>query len=292
VRTETAGAKTGLILYDEAGRWLADYDSAGKVTRQAVWMDDYLVGLVDNGKVLYVEPDHLGSPRAVIDPVSKVTLWRWRPSDDPFGTAPPEEDADADGSRFVFDLRLPGQRYDAVTGLYYNYFRDYDAATGRYIQVDPIGLAGGINPYLYANGSPLKYTDPTGEFGVVGAVLGAVFEVGGQAFTNYRRGCDVLNARNYNWAQVGFSAFVGAVAPGWLATIKKVLPSTKAISTLTGQLGRARTASRIAKVEARVSNHKRKIQDLLVPQVGLTGTKTLGQLVLDTSTGSKCGCGL
>jgi hypothetical protein len=67
-------AGTKLILYDEAGRWLADYDSAGKVTRQAVWMDDYLVGLVDNGKLLYVEPDHLGTPRAVIDPVSKATL--------------------------------------------------------------------------------------------------------------------------------------------------------------------------------------------------------------------------
>jgi RHS repeat-associated protein len=291
LRTETAGAKTGLILYDEAGRWLADYDSGGKVTRQTVWMGDYLVGLVDNGKLLYVEPDHLGTPRAVIDPVSKATLWRWRPSDDPFGTAPPEEDPDADGSRFVFDLRFPGQRYDAATGLYYNYFRDYDAASGRYIQVDPIGLAGGINPYIYANGSPLKYTDRTGEFGVVGAVLGAAFEVGGQAFINYRRGCDVLNARNYNWAQVGFSALVGAIAPGWLATIKKSLPSTRAISSLTGQLSRARTANRAAKVEVRISNHKRKIKDVLVPQVGLAGTKTAGQLVLDGAAGDKCGCG-
>jgi RHS repeat-associated protein len=162
MRTETASAKTSLILYDEAGRWLADYDSAGKVTRQAVWMNDYLVGLVDNGKLLYVEPDHLGSPRAVIDPVSKATIWRWRPSDDPFGAAPPDEDPDANGTHFVFDLRFPGQRYDAATGLHYNYFRDYDAETGRYVQIDPIGLTGGINPYLYANGSPWLYADPLG----------------------------------------------------------------------------------------------------------------------------------
>ena len=33
---------------------------------------------------------------------------------------------------------------------------------GIYTQADPIGLAGGLNPYLYANASPLLYTDPLG----------------------------------------------------------------------------------------------------------------------------------
>jgi RHS repeat-associated protein len=52
--------------------------------------------------------------------------------------------------------------FDAETGLHYNYFRDYDPEIGRYIQSDPIGLAGGINTYGYANQNPIMNYDPNG----------------------------------------------------------------------------------------------------------------------------------
>ena len=46
--------------------------------------------------------------------------------------------------------------------MQYNYFRDYSPETGRYIESDPIGLAGGLNTYGYVYGNPVFYVDPLG----------------------------------------------------------------------------------------------------------------------------------
>jgi uncharacterized protein RhaS with RHS repeats len=48
------------------------------------------------------------------------------------------------------------------SGLYENYFRDYDPQTGRYIESDPIGLAAGVNTYAYADENPISEPDPLG----------------------------------------------------------------------------------------------------------------------------------
>jgi RHS repeat-associated protein len=58
-------------------------------------------------------------------------------------------------------LRFQGQYYDEETGLHYNRHRYYSPETGRYITVDPIGLAGGLNNYQYAK-NPTGWVDPLG----------------------------------------------------------------------------------------------------------------------------------
>jgi RHS repeat-associated protein len=65
-------------------------------------------------------------------------------------------------STITNNLRFPGQYYDAETGLNYNYFRDYDPATGRYIERDAMGIRGGINIYAYVRNRPINRIDPRG----------------------------------------------------------------------------------------------------------------------------------
>jgi RHS repeat-associated protein len=109
----------------------------------------------------YVHPDHLGTPRAITRASDNGKVWEWS-NTEPFGNNPPTENPGGFGA-FKYNNRFPGQYFDQETDTYYNYYRDYDPSTGRYIQSDPIGLGGGINTYLYANANPLLFIDPTGE---------------------------------------------------------------------------------------------------------------------------------
>jgi RHS repeat-associated protein len=76
-------------------------------------------------------------------------------------------------------LRFPGQYADSETGLFYNYFRSYQATQGRYTQNDPIGLDGGLNRFTYVEGNPLSLIDPEGLQGRSNSTSGSGYGPGG-----------------------------------------------------------------------------------------------------------------
>jgi RHS repeat-associated protein len=143
-----------------------------------------------NVEIFYAHADHLDTPRTITrstvatganapssansaspGAINKA-VWRW--DSDPFGTSlgssqPTENPQLIAGTQTVVqagsfrqNLRFPGQLADGESSKYYNYFRDYDPAIGRYTTSDPIGLHGGINTHGYVRQSPLRWTDRLG----------------------------------------------------------------------------------------------------------------------------------
>ncbi|MHC8397768.1 RHS repeat domain-containing protein [Pseudomonas sp. LB3P93] len=154
------------FLYGPDGQLLGEtmFSSEGKklVSQFYFWLDGLplggvsinydVAGVISNSMPFYIHSDHVNTPRIVVNAVQEI-VWEWK--SDAFGLEK------ASGS-LTLNLRFPGQYYDAETGLHYNYFRNYDPETGRYLESDPIGLKGGFNTYGYATSNPLKYIDPFG----------------------------------------------------------------------------------------------------------------------------------
>lgn len=164
---DTIGAaSTTVFVYDAGGQLLGEYSSTGTPLREYVWLGGTPVavftpdptGATKPPLVYFIHTDHLDTPRLVLD---KSNNLRWSWIAEPFGTTAANPNPQGLGV-FVFNLRFPGQYFDQESGLHYNYFRDYDATLGRYVQSDPIGLAGGINTYVYAESQPTSLIDPLG----------------------------------------------------------------------------------------------------------------------------------
>ena len=171
------------FIYDLQGRLLAEYDAgAGNaLLREYIYLGLMPVALVSYdgagvGTVSYLHTDQVNRVQKATDASGAIvydTLYT------PFGVT-----ISSTGT-LVQALRFPGQRADAETGLSQNWHRDYDPTLGRYVQSDPIGLAGGLNTYAYVGNNPMGAVDPTGldfkpegtlENGqVIGDIPGSIF---------------------------------------------------------------------------------------------------------------------
>lgn len=157
---------TTVFLYAPDGQLLEERQLSAAGQRQSsqfyIWLDDLPIagiavnyasgGGIASSTPFYLHTDHLGTPRLATDQ-NQQPVWSW--VSDAFGIG------QTTGS-LILNLRFPGQYYDQESGLHYNYFRDYDPQTGRYVESDPIGLEGGLNTYGYVEGNPLSYFDAYG----------------------------------------------------------------------------------------------------------------------------------
>jgi RHS repeat-associated protein len=146
------------FIYDINDRLIAEANGNGQILRQYVYLGREPMAMQDaaNDQWYFVHNDHLGTPKLVTDTKAQVV---WRGEAKAFGET-------QESGALTFAFRFPGQFEDGESGYFYNYFRDYDASVGRYLQSDPIGLEGGMNSYSYVGASPLGSIDPYGLFEV------------------------------------------------------------------------------------------------------------------------------
>ena len=150
IRTYFVYSDEGLVgEYYEGGHHIRSYGYKPSST----WTTDPLF-LKENDQYCFYQNDHLGTPQKITG-INGAVVWSGRYSS--FGKVEIEA-----GSSVTNNLRFGGQYYDQETGLHYNYHRYYNPKLGRYLSADPIGLAGGVNLFAYAESNPIYLLDPKG----------------------------------------------------------------------------------------------------------------------------------
>jgi type VI secretion system secreted protein VgrG len=168
----TQEVRTGRTAHeDSAVTYVRHPDHEGPLTRLA------------NGQVWHYVTDHLGTPQEMYDQDGEIV---WAADFSAYGLTARSLAQEVDNP-----IRFPGQYHDQESGLHYNRFRYYDPQVGRYINQDPIGLAGGMNSYAYVDGNPGGMLDSTGLAGVIPKNFGK-----GKPVDAINNPIDSINAKN------------------------------------------------------------------------------------------------
>jgi len=151
------GANRRYFVYSEEGL-VAELDASGAVVQSYGYVPQSTYGNAPiythtSAGYAYYQLDHLGTPQVFTDKSGRI-VWQGRAR--AFGETAEIVNAISN------PLRFPGQYEDGETGLFYNYFRYYDAEIGRYVASDPIDIDGGQNTYLYSTLNPVNKFDSFG----------------------------------------------------------------------------------------------------------------------------------
>ncbi|EMN79740.1 RHS repeat-associated core domain protein [Leptospira interrogans serovar Grippotyphosa str. UI 12764] len=131
------------------------------------------VGMTGGGSVggmpvtgmYFYHPNHLGSITMITDgagnPASGPEPGVSYVSYEPYGSIIRNDSYGPD----IFRYKFTGQIEDKETGLYYYKARYYEPTLGRFLQADSIiqpESVNGMNRYMYVDGNPVSYRDPSG----------------------------------------------------------------------------------------------------------------------------------
>jgi RHS repeat-associated protein len=167
LKTDTQQQEVSQVISQEVSLWQDSQALIGSYV-------DWLKGAVGSPQesIAFIHSNHLGAPEAATDREGQLI---WQASYAPFGSTtqikaikvgnPKNSGGSSPTSgniNFTLNIRLPGQYFDAETGLHYNRARYYDPKQGSYLSPDPLGNPDGANAYAYVANNPLIYIDPDG----------------------------------------------------------------------------------------------------------------------------------
>lgn len=150
------GGQTTNYYYDQFGRLLFETDGAGNYRAYYVHGGASLLATIQGGADYFYHFDHNGSTVAITNSAGLVVnAYDYRP----FGETANPLVAIYNPFTFVGAFGV----MDEGNNIYFMKNRFYDAVTGRFMQKDPLGLAGGqANYYTYVGNAPLDRVDPFG----------------------------------------------------------------------------------------------------------------------------------
>ena len=143
-------------------RLLQEYTYKGSYTYIYTDQDSYepLAQVFDNAKdgkqyIAYFHNDQIGISREMTD-INGNLLWYGEYT--AWGRLKKDERVYKNAHQ---PFRLQNQYFDEETGLHYNLMRYYEPEAGRFVNQDPIGLAGGENFYQFSPNTQ-SWIDPLG----------------------------------------------------------------------------------------------------------------------------------
>lgn len=154
----TVDGNTTRYLHDPTnlGVVVAESDASGSIVARDIFGSGLVSRVIGTAGATFFDYDRIGSTIAVTDRSGKIQS---QASYLPFGQASPSAANLSEPFAFLGRYGSISSGSVVVTGV-----RDYDPTLGRFQEVDPSGLFGGMNPYTYAQNTPTAFVDVNGLF--------------------------------------------------------------------------------------------------------------------------------